>query len=61
MMHTGAGSSVVSTRQPEPNYPPFVTRPRIPDWLIGLLLAIVVTAVLYVLFGAGDDPTLAGG
>ncbi len=35
--------------------------PRIPDWLIGLLLAIIVTAVLYVVFGAGDDPTIAGG
>jgi hypothetical protein len=33
----------------------------IPDWVIGLVLAIVVTAVLYVVFGAGDDPTLAGG
>jgi type VI protein secretion system component VasF len=36
-------------------------RRRIPDWLIGLLLAIVITAVLYILFGAGDDPTLGGG
>jgi len=34
---------------------------RIPDWLIGLLLAIVVVAVLFFWFGAGDDPTLGGG
>ena len=32
-----------------------------PDWLIGLVLAIGVTIVLYLVFGAGDDPTLAGG
>jgi hypothetical protein len=31
-----------------------------PDWVIGLLLAIVVTVVLLVMFGAGDDPTLGG-
>jgi hypothetical protein len=31
-----------------------------PDWLVGLLLAIVVTVVLLVVFGAGDDPTLGG-
>jgi hypothetical protein len=35
-------------------------RRRIPDWLIGLVLAIVITIVLYVVFGAGDDPTLTG-
>jgi hypothetical protein len=29
--------------------------------LIGLLLAIVITIVLYLVFGAGDDPTLTGG
>jgi hypothetical protein len=33
----------------------------IPDWVIGLVLAIGVTIVLYLVFGAGDDPTLAGG
>lgn len=36
------------------------SRRRIPDWLIGLVLAIIVTVILYVLFGAGDDPTLTG-
>jgi hypothetical protein len=35
-------------------------RRRIPDWLIGLILAIVITVALYVVFGAGDDPTLTG-
>jgi hypothetical protein len=33
----------------------------VPDWLLGLVLAIGVTLVLYFVFGAGDDPTLAGG
>jgi hypothetical protein len=31
---------------------------RLPDWLIGLLLAVVVVAVLYFVFGVGDDPTV---
>jgi hypothetical protein len=34
---------------------------RIPEWLIGLLLAVVITAVLYLVFGAGDDPTIVAG
>jgi hypothetical protein len=33
----------------------------VPDWLLGLVLALGVTLVLYFVFGAGDDPTLAGG
>jgi hypothetical protein len=32
-----------------------------PDWVIGLVLAIGVSLVLYFVFGAGDDPTLVGG
>jgi hypothetical protein len=34
-----------------------------PDWLLGLLIAIVVVVVLLVLadqFGFGDDPALGG-
>lgn len=39
------------------------TRRRLPEWLIGLLLAVIVTvAVLWVLerLGAGDDPNFEG-
>jgi hypothetical protein len=31
---------------------------RLPDWLIGFVLAVVVVLVLYFVFGAGDDPTV---
>ncbi len=35
-------------------------RPRrgIPDWLIGLLLALVVVTVAFTVFGVGDDPSV---
>jgi hypothetical protein len=39
------------------------TRRRLPEWLIGLLLAVILTvAVLWVLerLGAGDDPSFEG-
>ena len=32
----------------------------IPDWLIGLVLAVVVVVVLFVVFDIGDTPTLGG-
>lgn len=31
---------------------------RLPDWLIGLVFAIVVVSVLFAVFGVGDDPTV---
>lgn len=33
-------------------------RQRIPDWLIGLLIALVVVTVAFTVFGVGDDPSL---
>jgi hypothetical protein len=61
---TGTHTGVLLQRQPvtADRVDPMIRRlSSIPDWVIGLVLAIVVTAVLYVVFGAGDDPTLAGG
>jgi hypothetical protein len=34
------------------------SRRRVPDWLIGLVLAVVVVAILWFVLGVGDDPTL---
>ncbi len=36
---------------------------RMPEWLIGLVIALVLTIVGYIVLravGAGDDPTLSG-
>ena len=32
---------------------------RIPDWLIGLVLALIVVVLLFVVLDIGDTPTLA--